>query len=111
VRSDRERLLDIAESIDRIFRYTARGRSAFERDELVQTWIIHHLEILGEAAARLPPALLSEHPDVPWALISGLRNVLVHDYFGLDRDLMWATVERDLPDVRRKIEAILRELS
>jgi uncharacterized protein with HEPN domain len=110
VRSDRERLLDIAESIDRIFRYTEQGRSVFERDELVQTWIIHHLEILGEEAARLSPAFVSDHSDVPWALMAGLRNVLVHDCFGIDRDRVWATVERDLPGVRQKIEAILREL-
>ena len=56
MRSDRERLLDIQEAIERIEKYATRGREAFERDELIQTWILHHLQIIGEAARALSPA-------------------------------------------------------
>ena len=52
MRSDRERLLDVIEAIERIEKYTAQGREAFERDELVQTWVVHHLQIIGEAWSR-----------------------------------------------------------
>jgi uncharacterized protein with HEPN domain len=107
VRDDRERLLDIQEAIDRIQKYAARGRETFEREELVQNWIVHHLQILGEAARSLSLVLKARHPEVPWAKIIGMRNVLVHDYFGMDADIVWSAVERDLPDLKRKVEAML----
>ena len=54
MRDDRERLLDIQEAVERIERYTARGREAFEQDELIQTWVLYHLQIIGEAAHSRP---------------------------------------------------------
>lgn len=107
MRDDRERLLDIREAIERIQKYAVRGREAFEREELVQNWIVHHLQILGEAARSLSPALREQHPEVPWAKIIGMRNVLVHDYFGMDVDIVWSAVERDLPGLECKVEAML----
>lgn len=110
MRSDRERLLDILESIERIEKYAARGRQAFERDELLQTWVVHHVQIIGEAAAKLSEQLCSGHPGVPWAEIVAMRNVLVHEYFGVDVEEIWATVQHDLPRLKQKLAAILAEL-
>ncbi len=62
MRDDRERLLDILEAIERIDRYAVRGREAFEHDELVQNWITHQLQIIGEAAARITADLRENHP-------------------------------------------------
>ena len=109
MRDDRSRLLDIIEAIERIERYAARGREAFDRDELLQTWVVHHIQIVGEAVRKLSDALRSEHSEIPWAEIIGTRNIVVHDYFGVDTQEVWAAVERDLPDLKRKIQAILRE--
>ena len=109
MRDDRERLLDILEAIERIERYTRRGRMQFEEDELVQTWVLHHIQIIGEAARKLSEDLRINHPTVPWSEIVAMRNALVHDYFGVDVEEVWATVERDLPDLKRKIEEILQE--
>lgn len=109
MRDDRSRLLDVIEAIERIERYAARGRKAFETDELLQTWVVHHIQIIGEAVRKLSDALRSAHHEIPWAQIIAMRNIVVHDYFGVDTDEVWAAVERDLPDLKRKIQAILRE--
>lgn len=110
MRGDRERLLDILEAIDRIERQASRGRRVFETDELVQTWIVHHLEILGEAARGVSPELRERHQEVPWPEMVATRNVLAHGYFGIDTERIWVTVSKDLPRLRRQIAPILREL-
>jgi uncharacterized protein with HEPN domain len=94
VRDDHQRLLDILESIERIEKYGAQGREAFEEDELVQVWILHHLQILGEAANALTPSSRDQFPDVPWSQIIGMRHILVHHYFEIDREIVWAVVEK-----------------
>ncbi len=104
-----ERLLDILEAIERIEKYAAQGRENFENNELVQTWIVHHLQIIGEAARALPESFIDQHPEVDWSEIIGMRNILVHNYFGVDVDVVWAVVERDLPDLKHKIQAILQK--
>jgi len=93
MRDSRTRLLDMLEAIENIERYAARGRRVFEDDELAQTWIIHHLQIIGEAAARLDRDFHDAHPAIPWAAIVAMRNILVHDYFGLDVEEVWSVVE------------------
>lgn len=107
MRDPKERLRDILEAIARIERYAARGREAFEKDELIQVWILHHLQIIGEAAARLGREFHETHPEVPWREIVAMRNVLVHEYFGVDLNELWRTVERDLPALKHAIEALL----
>ena len=107
MREPRERLLDMVEAIERIERYAARGRAAFERDELTQVWIVHHLQILGEAAARLGREFHEQHPTVPWTEIVAMRNILVHDYFGVDQEEVWQAVERDLPGLKRAVQGLL----
>jgi uncharacterized protein with HEPN domain len=110
VRDDQTRLEDILRAISHIERYATRGRSGFDRDELLQAWMIRHLAIIGEAATRLSLALRESHPEVPWSGIIGMRNVLVHGYFSIELEEVWGTVERYVPGLRPQIEAILREL-
>lgn len=110
MRDDRERLRDILEAIARIEKYAAQGRAVFESDELVQTWVAHHLLIIGEAVGRVSDTLRKRHPEVPWSQIVAMRNILIHRYFDVDAEEVWASVERDLPDLQRKIEAIAQEL-
>jgi uncharacterized protein with HEPN domain len=110
MREDRERLRDILEAIARIDKYAAQGRAVFESDELVQTWMVHHLLIIGEAVGRVSDTLRGHHPEVPWSQIVAMRNILIHRYFDVDAEEVWAAVERDLPDLKRAIEAITQEL-
>lgn len=108
MRDDRQRLVDILDAIDRIYRHTGSGREAFERDELVQIWVLRHLQLIGEAARRLSEELRTQHPEIPWAAIVALRNFLVHDYFAVNLEIVWQVVDRDLPALRSQVEAALR---
>jgi uncharacterized protein with HEPN domain len=73
----------------------------------LQVWVVHHLEIVGEACRGLSEDLRGRHPEIPWPAIIGMRNILVHDYFGLNLDEVWAAVERDLPILQRQVAAML----
>lgn len=110
MRRESERLLDVLEAIERIEKYAVQGRDAFDADELIQTWIIHHIEIVGEACRALSAEFQAYHSDVPWSDIIGMRNILVHHYFGIDRDAVWAVVDRDLPELKLSVLAILAEI-
>jgi uncharacterized protein with HEPN domain len=98
------------EAIDRIEKYTRDGRPRFESEELVQSWAIHHLEIIGEAAGTVTAGTRAMAPEIAWASISGMRNVLAHRYFGIDLDAVWSAVQNDLPVLKGEIEALLRKL-
>jgi len=107
MRDDREKLLDIRDAIDAINKYANRGRRVFEDDELIQTWIVHYLQIIGEAASKISAGFQDEHPEIPWSKIVGMRNILVHDYFGIDTDIVWQVVEKDLPALEEIIKNLL----
>jgi uncharacterized protein with HEPN domain len=107
MRDPRERLEDILEAIGHIERYALRGRETFETDELIQTWFLRHLQIIGEAARALPEEVRARLPGVAWGKIVGMRHVLVHDYFEIDADIVWDVVERELPGLKNQIEAFL----
>lgn len=110
MRDDRERLLDVREAIDRTERYTREGRAAVDESELIQNWVVHHLQIIGEACRALSPAVRDQHPEVSWSRITGMRHILVHNYFEIDGDLIWSVVMTDLPALKRNIEAIARTI-
>lgn len=111
MRDDRERLLDMLEAIERIERYARQGRLAFDDDELIQSWTVRHLEVLGEAVRGLSPEFLAAHPEAPWSSIVGMRNILIHRYFEIDREAVWAAVEQALPPLKANILAMLAAMS
>jgi len=98
------------DAIAKIERYAARGREAFEQEELIQTWVLYHVQLIGEAAALLGKAFHESHPEIPWAQVVAMRNVLVHEYFGVDLQEVWRTVEKDLPALKHQIEALVKRL-
>jgi uncharacterized protein with HEPN domain len=107
MRRDDEQLQDILDAIIAIERYTSQGRQAFEEQELIQVWMVHHFQIIGEAANALSPERLSRYPRVPWRQIIGLRNMLVHEYFRIDRQAIWDIIESDLPPLKLTVEQML----
>lgn len=85
MRDDKERLRDIVEAIDNIEKYANRGKKVFEQDELIQVWIIHHLQIIGEASSTMSQNFIANYPEIPWQDMNDFRNVLVHEYFRFDK--------------------------
>jgi uncharacterized protein with HEPN domain len=67
------------------------------------------MEVIGEARKRLSPELLDQHPEVAWRRVAGLRDVLIHDYMGVDLNIVWGVTQRALPDLKRQIQAIFDE--
>jgi uncharacterized protein with HEPN domain len=110
VRSDRERLEDILAAIAQIEQYTLEGKSAFDRERLLQDGVIHQIVIIGEAVRPISSELREQKADLPWAAIVAMRNILVHRYYEVNLEIVWLVVEQNLPDIKRQIEAILQEL-
>lgn len=110
MRDDSERLHDILAAIERIEEYGSKGFHDYFTNQLVQVWVIHHIQIIGEAASNLSPAIRDRFPEVPWPDIISMRNVLVHQYFGVDLQEIWDTVTLDLPALKTKVTAILNAL-
>ena len=108
MRTDPARLADILAAIARIQKYSERGRDSFLQDELLQTWIVHNLQIIGEAVSRVTDTLKKLHPEVQWTQIAAMRNLIIHDYFGVDLDQIWRVAERDIPKLREQVETILK---
>lgn len=110
MRSEQERLLDILEAIERIEKYAARGKDVFLQDELIQNWMVNHVSMIGEACRAVPDEFQAQYTGVPWADIIAMRNILIHHYFGIDTEAVWSVIERDIPELKLNIQAILREL-
>lgn len=108
-RRDSQYLVDIRDAIFRILDYThGLEYKAFLDRPIVQDAVIRNLQVIGEATKKLSDDLRLKHPDVPWRDMAGLRDRLVHDYFGIDYPIVWDVVQRDLPSVLPQVETILQ---
>lgn len=110
MRDSKERLRDVLEAIAAIERYLDCDKISFEGNELLQTWFLRQLQIIGEAARALPDEVRALAPDIPWPKIIGMRNVLVHGYFEIDTDIVWDAATRDVPALKPALEGLLRTL-
>jgi uncharacterized protein with HEPN domain len=110
MRDPGERLRDMLEAVENIERYAIQGKENFESDELVQNWIVHHLQIMCEAARGMPKDIMEKTPYIPWTKMTGMRNILVHYYFRIDTEIVWQVVERDLPNLKELLQTMLKEL-
>ncbi len=100
-------LEDIILAIQKIGRYTSQmDHDAFLRDDLVIDAVARNLEIIGEATRQLPEEFKHVHTQIPWTQIAGLRNRIVHDYFGLDLEIIWEIVQRDLPGLEKQVRTL-----
>ena len=100
-------ILDILESARTIRAYVAGiTRQDFLRDTQVQDSVIRRLEIIGEAAGRISPEFRDAQPEIQWSEITGMRNRMIHGYDDVDMDIVWDTVERDIPHLIQIIESL-----
>lgn len=105
------RLQHALEAVERIeSRIDGIDEDSFRSDELLQVWVVHHLQIIGEAFRKIPDELKKEYPDVPWKNVIGMRHYLVHEYFRIDLDTAWNVVDDDLPELKGQIDRILEDL-
>lgn len=104
---DRTYIWHIQDAIARIEGYLVGvGRDDFLEKPLVQDGVLHQLQIIGEAAKRLSRSFREETAEIPWVDIAGMRDKIVHDYLGVDLDIVWQTAVRDIPALKRQIEAL-----
>jgi len=102
-------LLHIRDAIEQIFSYTQAGKEAFFAEPKTRDAVVRNLEIIGEAVKNLPEDFKAKHSDIPWKRMAGMRDKMIHEYFGVNFKLVWESVDRDLPVLKQKIETILRE--
>ena len=105
VQADQVYLNHMLECIARVFEYCEGGEAIFKQSRLIQDAVIRNLQTMAESSQRLSEATKALAPDVPWRAISGFRNIIVHDYLGIDLDMVWQVVATDLPGLR---EGLLR---
>ena len=95
---------DMLESIEKIESYLASmDTDGFEEDSLLRDAVFRRLEIIGEAAKHIPPAVRERHPDIPWQKVAGLRDVLIHRYYGIIVEQVWRILTVDLPAVKKHL--------
>lgn len=83
------------------------SRESFLADETLKRAFVRSLEIIGEAAKKLPDEFRAKHPDAEWRAMAGMRDRLIHGYFGVDYELVWDVVQTKIPELKREIESIL----
>ena len=107
---DRLYLIHIRECIERIRKYTEDGRDAFMSNTMIQDAVVRNLQVLGESSGRLSDECRQSHPEIGWRGMKGFRNIVVHDYLGIDFKRVWDTVEHDLAPLNLAIETMLKDL-
>lgn len=110
MRTDDDLLQDMLESIRKILDHLPQGFDRFQSDEMVQVFFIHHLQIIGEAARKISSELQQCYPEIPWSEIISMRNILVHNYFGIDLNEVWYTAQKNLPELKSQIESVIQNL-
>jgi uncharacterized protein with HEPN domain len=109
---DKQRLEHILEAIERIKKFTKDLKfEDFEENEMAQFAVIKNFEIIGEAAYHVSDELRTKNQEVEWKRISGLRHVLVHDYYKVNLSIIWNAKERRIGELKRQVEAILKSMN
>ena len=106
--NDAELLRFIAECLEILAEYAARGRDAFLAQQMLQDAVVRRMEILADAAGRLSDDLKRRHPEIPWRAVVGFRNVVAHAYMGVAMERVWEYLTADLSALRDLVDVELR---
>ena len=110
MRDDRERLLDILDSISLIEKYLLLNKDLYHVNEMELMGIVRCIEIIGEASRCLSEDCKNKYNQVPWRQISNMRNILVHQYFEIDTDRVESVIKKNIPELKVSVEEILKQL-
>jgi len=110
-RDIRTYLIDILDCLKKIEDYIhGMSYEDFLQDDKTKDAILRNLEVIGEAVKNIPEPIKTKYPDVEWESAAGMRDRLIHEYFGVSFPIVWETIKQDLPILKRSIEAILKEI-
>lgn len=111
-RKDIDLIRDINESLERIISYTQQigGYNDFLHDYKTQDAVIRNIEIMGEAVKSLSEKMRKDNPDIPWKSLAGTRDKLIHDYFGVNIDIVWNIAKEEVPGLLSKIKLVLQNM-
>jgi uncharacterized protein with HEPN domain len=107
VNRDEPYLHHVLDAIGKIERYVQVGHEAFMADSHWQDAVIRQLEIIGEAVKKISPETLGRRPEIPWRRIVGMRDILAHDYMGINIDAVWQVAQQELGQLREAVEDLL----
>jgi uncharacterized protein with HEPN domain len=110
VREDRLLVQDVLDAVTEVIDTTPSNRADFDANKLVQSHVLRHIQIIGEACWRISQPVKDQHPQVPWRLIAGMRHVLVHDYFQVNWDRVYDTARNHVPMLKGQLDAVLASL-
>ena len=103
-------LRHVLDAIGKVERYVAVGYDEFMAASHWQDAAIRQLAVIGEAIKKISPELLGHRPDIPWRRIAGMRDVLIHDYMGVDLEAVWRVTQQELFQLRQAVEELLRKV-
>lgn len=101
---------DILDAVEKIEQFTGgMSYGEFSRDAKTVFAVIRAFEIIGEATKNVPPAFRQRHPEIPWKKMAGMRDKMIHEYFGVDHEVVWKTIQRDVPALKRVIAQAIED--
>lgn len=111
MRKDKELLQDILDALNSIENFSkGKSKKEFFKSDLLQSAVIRKLEIIGEATKKLSKDLKKKHMNIPWRDIAGMRDILIHEYFSVYLERVWEVTQKDIPELKKQIANILKEI-